>query len=223
MPSFLQSQNIVSTHILTRYLDYDIDYSLRTLLPRAHPEPRRQLQPDYIVAEYESADPIDSKANFAGGRGSLPKPVRTNSSRSARRRYGEGTVELTGNLTGFDATYLLSEQTKVRAELAGTLHLLIGNVSSGQTRPARNNVIMKQEGTAKERICASRAAASAQRTGTVGRSLCKNLAGCNGPSKLNDTTLNSRDKGQAYQQDNLTTGAKNTVLKRVSMKRSAKR
>ncbi|NOT82747.1 MAG: DUF11 domain-containing protein, partial [Gallionella sp.] len=57
-----QSQIIVSVQTLTRYLDYDLDYDKGTLTFREPINSRdNNLNPTYIVAEYESADPAESK------------------------------------------------------------------------------------------------------------------------------------------------------------------
>ena len=198
-----QSQNIVSTQNLTRYLDYDIDYNLGTLVFREPIQSRDgSFNPTYIVAEYESADPLDNKATF-GGRGSF-KP--TKQLEIGATGVHEGTVGATGNLTGFDATYLLDEQTKVRAELAGTDRNRTGIVNSGNA--------WLGEVTHHEAAWDAKAYLREQSGGFgIGQQAPSEIAmrkmGMDGRLKLGDTT---QLKGQAYQQDNLTTGAKNTVL-----------
>ncbi len=198
-----QSQNIVSTQLLTRYLDYDIDYTFGTVNFREPIQSRDgSFNPTYIVAEYESADPKDSKATF-GGRGSF-KPFKE--LEVGATAVHEGTVGATGNLTGFDATYYLSEQTKVRAELAATDRNRTGVVGSGNA--------WLGEVTHHEAAWDSKVYLREQTGGFgFGQQAASEIAtrkmGFDGRLKLDATT---QLKGQAYQQDNLTTGAKNAVI-----------
>ncbi len=198
-----QSQNIVSTHVLTRYLDYDIDYNFGTLSFREPIQSRDgSFNPTYIVAEYESADPIDSKATF-GGRGSF-KPIKD--LEIGATAVHEGTVGATGNLTGFDATYMLSEQTKVRAELAGTDRNRIGNVASGN---AWLGEVTHHEAAWDSKVYLREQSGGFGFGQQAASEIATRKVGFDGRLKLDAT---SQLKGQAYQQDNLTTGAKNTVL-----------
>ena len=116
-----QSQIIVSTQTLTRYLDYDIDYgtttSQATLTFNEPIAPTdSNFNPTYIIAEYESADPADQKVT-AGGRGSY-KPVR--GLEIGASLIHDGTVGASGNLEGVDTTYQINDKTKLHAELAAT-------------------------------------------------------------------------------------------------------
>lgn len=197
-----QSQVIVSTKSLTRYLDYDIDYYFGTLNFREPIQSRdAELNPTYIVAEYESADPLDSKATY-GGRGNF-KPIK--GMEVGVTAVHEGTVGATGNLSGVDATYEVTPQTKVRAELAGTDGNRAGNVSSGKS--------WLGEVTHHEEVWDGKLYVREQ-DGAFGlgqqapSEIATRKIGFDGRLKLGETT---QVRGQAYQQANLLTGAKNTV------------
>lgn len=198
-----QSQNVVNVQTLTRYLDYDIDYYLGTLTFREPIQSRdSNFNPTYIVAEYESADPQDSKATY-GGRGSF-KPVKE--LEVGATAVHEGTIGATGNLSGFDATYMLDEKTKVRGELAGTDRNRAGNVSSGNA--------WLGEVTHHEEVWDGKVYLREQSGGFgIGQQAPSEIAtrkmGVDGRYKLDDST---QVKGQAYKQENLTTGANNLVV-----------
>jgi len=198
-----QSQNVVNVQTLTRYLDYDIDYYLGTLTFREPIQSRdSNFNPTYIVVEYESADPQDSKATY-GGRGSF-KPVKE--LEVGATAVHEGTIGATGNLSGFDATYMLDEKTKLRGELAGTDRNRAGNVSSGNA--------WLGEVTHHEEVWDGKVYLREQSGGFgIGQQAPSEIAtrkmGVDGRYKLDDST---QVKGQAYKQENLTTGANNLVV-----------
>jgi uncharacterized repeat protein (TIGR01451 family) len=123
-----QSQIIVSSQYLTRYLDYDIDYNNGTLTFREPVTSRdNNFNPTYIVAEYESDDASDQKSTF-GGRGSY-KPAE--GVEVGATLIHDGTVGASGNLQGVDATYQLDNKTQLRAEAAATTADNTGVSSSG--------------------------------------------------------------------------------------------
>lgn len=201
-----QSQNIVSVQTLTRYLDYDLDYDKGTLTFREPINSRdSNLNPTYIVAEYESADPAESKIT-AGGRGSF-KP--TPQVEVGATLIHDGTVGATGNLQGLDATVQLNEQTKLRGEIATTNQDRAGVANSGnawlgevkhhEEQWDANAYVRQQQGGFV--------------LGQVGQQAASEVAtrkmGVDGRVKLSDTT---RLQGQAYQQTNLSNDSKNSVL-----------
>lgn len=123
-----QSQIIVSTQNKTRYLDYDIDYATGAVTFRDPIMVRdADFNPVYIVADYESADPLDKRATF-GGRTSF-KP--TEKIKLGATLVHEGTFGAVGNLTGVDGQYQLSDSIKLRGELASTKRNVAGTTSSG--------------------------------------------------------------------------------------------
>jgi uncharacterized repeat protein (TIGR01451 family) len=197
-----QSQNIISTQTMTRYLDYDIDYNNGALTFREPVASRDgNFNPAYIVAEYESADPADEKATF-GGRGSIKA---SKDLEIGATLVHEGTVGATGNLKGVDATYQMSDKTKIRAEVAATDRTLasvpfggnawLGEVTHHEEQWDAKAYIREEEGA----FGMGQQAASENATRKFG---------VDGRLKITDTT---QFLGQAYQQSNLTTGAQNSV------------
>ncbi|MFZ5502892.1 MAG: hypothetical protein ACOY3V_05105 [Pseudomonadota bacterium] len=198
-----QSHVIVTEKTLTRYLDYDLDSALGTLTFREPIQSRDgDFNPVYIVAEYESADPADKRATF-GGRGSFKPTAETEIGATV---VHEGTVGASGNLQGVDVTYQPTEATKLRAEVAqsdsnragvsGSGSAWLGEVSHHQDDWDGKAYLRQQEGSFG---LGQQAAAeiSTRKMGVEGR------------LKLSATlSLN----GQAYRQENLTTGASNSVL-----------
>ncbi len=198
-----QSQNVVSIQSLTRYLDYDIDYNNGALTFREPITSRdANFNPNYIVAEYESADPTDEKATF-GGRGSY-KPTRD--LEIGATVVHEGTVGATGNLKGVDASLQLDDGTKLRAEVAATDRDLASVASSGsawlgemthhEERWDGKAYIREQDGNF-----------------GMGQQAVSEMAtrkfGLDGRYKLSRLT---QLQGQAYQQEDMTSGWQNSVV-----------
>ncbi len=122
------SENILNTRLLTRYLDYDIDYANGTVSFR---EPILSqdsgFNPVFIVAEYESADPADNKLTYGGRAAYRPR----DGIEIGATRVHEGNVGATGDLTGVDATVHLDDSTQIKAEIAGTRRNAGGVPSDG--------------------------------------------------------------------------------------------
>ncbi|TAN52703.1 MAG: DUF11 domain-containing protein, partial [Methylococcaceae bacterium] len=198
-----QSQIIVATRSLTRYLDYDIDYDKGTLTFREPVSVRDgNFNPTYIVAEYESADPADKKATF-GGRGSF-KP--TKQIEIGATGVHEGTVGATGNLKGVDATYQPDEKTKLRAEAASTNRNNAGVNSSGSAWLGE----VQHRGDKWDAKAYVREQAGGFGMGQqAGSETGTRKMGVDGRVKLNDTM---QLQGQAYKQETLGTGAQHTTL-----------
>jgi uncharacterized repeat protein (TIGR01451 family) len=111
----LQSQNIVSTQAMTRYLDYDIDYINGTLFFKKPVNPRdAAFNQVFIIAEYESGDPSDESLT-AGGRVNI-KP--NDNLEIGATLVSDGTEGANGNLHGLDATWKVNDSTKIEAEFA---------------------------------------------------------------------------------------------------------
>jgi uncharacterized repeat protein (TIGR01451 family) len=198
-----QSQNIVSVQNLTRYLDYNVDYDKGTLTFHEPVNSRdSQLNPTYIVAEYESADPTDSKAT-AGGRASV-KP--TQQLELGATLVHEGTVGATGNLQGLDATLQLDDKTKLRGEFAASNqdhsgiatngNAWLGEVTHHEAGWDAKGYLREQQGA----FGVGQQAASESSTRKMG---------VDGRVKLSEKT---QLQGQAYQQSNLTNDTKNSVV-----------
>ncbi len=198
-----QSQIIVATRYLTRYLDYDIDYDRGTLTFREPIDVRDgNFDPIYIVVEYESADPADKAATF-GGRASF-KPSKE--MEIGATLIHEGTVGATGNLRGVDASYQLGANTSLRAELAATQRNLAGLNASGSAWLGEVQHHEEQwDAKAYVREQATEFGLGQQAVSETGT----RRMGADGRWKLSDT---QQLQGQAYQLQNLSTGAQNTVL-----------
>jgi uncharacterized repeat protein (TIGR01451 family) len=198
-----QSQQIVSTQLLTRYLDYQIDYDKGTLIFRDPIATRdAQLNPTYIVAEYET-DRASDNATTYGGRASVKPSSQLEVGATA---IHDGTTGASGNLQGLDATYHVDDQTKVRAEVARSDHLSTGNASSGNA--------WLGEVTHHDAQWDGRAYIREQQGAFgMGQQAPSEIAtrklGVDGRVKLSETT---QVQGQAYQQSNLTNDTQNTVL-----------
>jgi len=198
-----QSQNIVSTQTLTRYLDYDIDYNNGTLTFREPVTSRDgSFNPIYIVAEYESADPADEKATF-GGRGSY-RP--TKDIEIGATAVHEGTVGATGNLKGVDASVQLDNKTKLRAEVAATERDLAGIATSGSAWLGElSHHEEKWDGKAYLREQDSSFGMGQQAASEI----ATRKFGVDGRYQLSKVM---QLQGQAYQQENLTNGWQSSVL-----------
>ena len=198
-----QSQNIVSTQSLTRYLDYNIDYALGTLTFHEPIATRdSNFNPTYIVAEYESADPADKAATF-GGRGSFKPGKGTEIGATLIR---EGTVGATGDLQGVDASYQLDANTRLRAEAATTRRNFAGVAASGSAWLGELQHHEEQwDAKAYVREQAAGFGVGQQAVSEIGM----RKMGMDGRVKLSDTL---RLQGQAYRQENLFTQAANSVL-----------
>ena len=198
-----QSQNIVSTQYMTRYLDYDIDYANGTLTFREPVTSRDgHFNPTYIVAEYESADPADQRSTL-GGRGSY-KPAK--GLEVGATLVHEGTVGASGNLQGVDAAYQLDDKTNIRAEAATTTGNNTGVSSSGNA--------WLGEVTHHEEKWDAKAYVRQESDGFgVGQQAASEIGtrkmGLDARYKLSDVTL---VLGQTYQQENTANGTQNNVL-----------
>jgi len=113
-----RSEVVLESRILSRHLDYNIDYLTGTLIMKQPVESRDQnFNPVYIIADYESLDTAD-EAVTVGARAALTTADR-------RLEIGasvihEGTVGDEGDLYGADLRYQLSDVTEIKAEFAYT-------------------------------------------------------------------------------------------------------
>ena len=209
-----QSQHIVSTLNLTRYLDYDIDYgsntSPATLTFREPISPfDSDFNPTTIVAEYESADPADQKATL-GGRGSFQPAKEVEIGATV---VHEGPVGASGNLQGLDATFQMNDKTRLHAEAATSKRDLAGIPVSGSAW--LGEVIHLEEQWDAKAYLREQAAGfgvgqqAGSETGT-------RKMGADGRYKLSGI---QQLQGQVYRQENLSTNAINSVLDgRVDLK-----
>ena len=112
----LRSDRIVERRLLTRNVDYDIDYAAGTLRFREPILSRSSsLDPQFIVADYE-VDGVASRTVNAGGRVSWRS--RDEKLQVAATAVSDSSSEARTNLAGADVRYRPSESTEIRAEVA---------------------------------------------------------------------------------------------------------
>jgi uncharacterized repeat protein (TIGR01451 family) len=111
-----RSDRIVTSRLLTRHIDYDIDYLAGTLRFKEPILSRNSdLDPQFIVADYE-VDGVGGRALNAGGRVSLrTKDQKLQVSATAIRDEDQRSETLLG---GADIRYRPSASTELRAEIA---------------------------------------------------------------------------------------------------------
>jgi hypothetical protein len=112
----LRSDRIVERRILTRHIDYDVDYAAGTLRFREPILSRTSsLDPQFIVAEYE-VDGVGGRTLNAGGRVALRSGDGNLQAAATVIRDKDGASE--ASLVGADLRYRPSASTEVRAEIA---------------------------------------------------------------------------------------------------------
>lgn len=124
------SESAVKSQKLSRHIDYNIDYEDGTVYFKS-PVPARDenSNPVYIVIDYESYDQNDENFNY-GGRAAL-HPTGTDKIETGATYVHEDQGGREGDLTGADATVKITDNTKVKAEIAETSNDLHGVDSSG--------------------------------------------------------------------------------------------
>ncbi len=197
-----KSEVVVSTHTLTRFLDYDIDYSLGTLFFKEPIMSRdADFNPVFIIAEYESKDAKDERLTY-GGRASVKPNDKTEIGASL---VHEGNVGNKGNLQGLDAKVDINDTTKLKAEFANSNSSVAGIKSSGSAYLAEvvhqddqydlKGYVRQQDG----------GFGLGQQSGSENGT---RKIGAEGRVKMND---NMQLQGQAYRQETLGTGATRDV------------
>ena len=112
----LRSNVIVDTRVLTRHIDYDIDYFAGTLRFREPVLSRDSaLNPQFIVADYE-VDGVGQRVTNAGGR--LSWQTDDERLRIGATLIHDETDTLRTNMGGVDVRWRPSASTEVRAEFA---------------------------------------------------------------------------------------------------------
>lgn len=112
-----RSEQIISTEILTRHIDYTIDYNSGALFFKSPVFSKdSDMNPIYIVAEYETGDITSNDTMSVGGRGAiylLDKRLEVGGT-----CIYEDKTSGTGILSGIDTTYKINKTTKIKAEVA---------------------------------------------------------------------------------------------------------
>ncbi len=114
----LRNEIVLSSVPLVRHLDYNIDYDDGALFFKA-PVPSRDenLDPVFIIVDYEAADRGDRKVTW-GGRGAVR--LLDQQLELGATVVHEGGVGTDGSLYGVDSTWHITDQTRLRAEAAYT-------------------------------------------------------------------------------------------------------
>ncbi|HMJ93181.1 MAG TPA: hypothetical protein VK472_03680 [Allosphingosinicella sp.] len=112
----LRSDRIVESRILTRYVDYEIDYQAGTLRFREPILSRTSaLDPQFIVVDYE-LDGVAGRSTNAGGRVALR--TKDEKVQVGATAIHDSDDQGSTNLAGVDVRYRPSASTEVRAEVA---------------------------------------------------------------------------------------------------------
>jgi uncharacterized repeat protein (TIGR01451 family) len=197
-----KSEVIVSTRALTRFLDYDIDYTLGTLFFKEPIMSRdADFNPVFIVAEYESKDAKDEKLTY-GGRASVKPNDKTEIGASL---VHEGNVGNKGNLQGLDAKYDINDTTKLKAELAHSNSSVAGTKSSGSAYLAE---VVHQDDKYDAKAYVRQQDGGFGLGQQSGSENGTRKIGAEGRLKISDTM---QIQGQAYRQETLGTGATRDV------------
>lgn len=126
-----RSEVIIEERELIRYLDYNIDYEAGTIYFKAPVYSRdKDFNPIHIVVEFESFDRSDSAWSY-GGRGALR--LLDNRIETGATYVHEGATGGSADLVGADLTVAVTNETKIRAEIANTNSDLPGISSATAT------------------------------------------------------------------------------------------
>lgn len=111
-----RSEVILSSRELSRHVDYNIDYTDGTLFFK-QPIPSRDesFNPIHIVVDYEVSGQGESSLNY-GGRGAVRWPAKGLEVGASAIHEEMDNAE--GDLYGLDATWEITEKTRLRAEVA---------------------------------------------------------------------------------------------------------
>ena len=113
-----RSEIILKTEILSRYLDYSIDYSDGTIFFRRPILSRDEsFNPIFIVADYEVESP-ETGGITAGGRAAVK--LNGGDIELGGTLINDGTDQNEGDLIGVDARITINDKTEARLEIATT-------------------------------------------------------------------------------------------------------
>jgi uncharacterized repeat protein (TIGR01451 family) len=112
----LRSEQTIKSEELQRHIDYDVDYSAGTLrFRRAIPSRDRDLNPIFIITEYETEGSAAKRTN-AGGR--IAAKVMDGKLEAGASLIHDEAGVAKSDLAGADLRLKLGERTEVRAEAA---------------------------------------------------------------------------------------------------------
>jgi uncharacterized repeat protein (TIGR01451 family) len=132
-----KTDRILSSEPKARHVDYEIDFAAGTLFFKSPiPSKDAELNPIFIVVEYESQDEGDQSV-IAGGRGSVK--LLDQRLKLGATALHEGTVGADGELLGVDLSFDPMPGLQLRAEAARSDTLLGGVESRGAAYVAELN------------------------------------------------------------------------------------
>ena len=193
---------IIKSENLTRYLDYDIDTDRGTLFFHQPIQSKdADLNPTYIVVEFEANDIADAKMSYGGRATYKPNEI----TEVGVSHVHEGNAGNSSNLNGVDATYNLTDKTKIRAEFANTNRGVSGTKSDGNA--------WLLEATHQDEKSIAKAYVREQESGfglgqQAGAENGTRKMGVDGSYKINEVT---QLQGEAYRQETLNSGAERNV------------
>lgn len=114
-----RSDVIIESRSLARHLDYNIDYEAGTIFFREPVFSKDQnMNPIYIIIDYETNDPSAENAYNYGGRGALK--FMDGKIETGATYIHEGQKGDKGDLYGADAALKINDETEIKAEYASS-------------------------------------------------------------------------------------------------------
>ncbi|MDX8407843.1 MAG: hypothetical protein R8L58_05610, partial [Mariprofundaceae bacterium] len=191
-----RSDVIIESRQLVSHADYDIDYLAGTLFFKQPVLSKdANLNPIYIRIEYEADDQNDKFTNF-GGRASV-KPVK--GAEIGASYVQQGQLGKDDTLAGVDASYKITDQTELKAELARSDTRAVGKANAWKAEVNHSGETVR--GQAYVRQLDSGFGLGQ----TLGSEDATRKFGANADTKVTDKISLQTE---AYRQQGLTTGAK---------------
>ena len=203
------SETVLSSQTLSRFVDYDIDYD-RGIIQFKSPVYNRDenLDPIYIVVNYESSDSASDLSFTYGGRGAVK--FLGGKLETGVTQIHEGGVGRKADLTGGDVTIKLSDKTKLRTEYAETLVDEANETFEGNAYLAE---VSHTTADADGKVYVRQQSAGFGLGQQMGSETGMFKYGFDGAYKLSPS---SSVDGEVYKQENIVTGATSTVAQAES-------
>ncbi len=204
------SEVILKTEPYTRFIDYSIDYKAGTVFFNAPISSRDyQLNPIYIVAEYEAGDSKDEKLT-AGGRVAIALSPAVAVGVTA---VHEGNVGAKGDLYGADLSAQLADKTKLIAEYSQSKHESETGTAKGKAWKAE---IIRSDETLDAKAYVREQGSGFGLNQQAGSESSTRKFGAEAKYKIDDA---ASVQGQAYRQTDLGKNSQQTVVEaRVDQK-----
>ena len=194
---------VLSSESKVRHIDYNIDFEAGTLFFKEPiPSKDANLNPIFIVVDYESDDDSDEVINY-GGRGAIK--LMDQALEVGLSHIHEDQTGAEGDLTGIDLTYDIDENTRLKAELASSDTEFAGREQDGTAYVAElSHRAEKWDGSVYARKQEADFGLGQQKGSETGTE----KIGVDASYRVNDKL---RVDGQAYREDNLVTDAEQKV------------